>query len=600
MSAIWKRSFALLLSSSLIVLATACSNNKSSGSPDPSTNGKIDIFTDARTVKVGDTVSLAAKVENSSEQVAWSIASGPGSLSSATGSETEYVATASGQAQIKACAGGPCAQVGVRVVSPEGGGEGDGGGDGDGDGDGDGSGNGGGSEPEPPATITVSGLVLNEDGHPVENQSVYVLGDENTLTATDLDGKFTIENIVPPYNLVMTEDHLNRVFIYKGLTRPDPVLYVFEQEDQTAVPPQSVEMIGQSLGGDVLGPFALDRTFLGFASPEVPMGMDLERQNWDTALPAVPGPYDLQVAWNAASPVTQGTLLAAEYRIDPNTGAPANWWYAVQPGVTLLSGQVLAGPTLTLMPVEADTTQGTISVPPLYSVFLKNLSFSLQGGIFFPVFWDDVSLSQQGNYYYVAPHVDGASTQVCAIAYDTVPAFCNQDVGCSISATCVDALAARTTDAEIKILKAPEPSNPVNGANVVNLNTPFRWSAFEGGVHNVRLVPADGAVGPSYYIFTDANSVKIPDVRAVTGLALDSAIQYAWYVVGYAPYSDMDAFTAGIPASSLLFTFTPEADIPLGDNGVTPDIGQYPLPPVPNASAAVGIEYLFRGCFGGC
>ena len=148
-----------------VLLAAACSGGGSSKTVEQQPQqpqepqGKLSIAYSALTVKVGDAVALTAHVENASGAVAWSL-SGPGALTAAAGEKTTYQAVAPGVGAVTAAVAGLSASVSIKVVPP--------------------------TNP----LLDVTGLVLNQDGYPIANQAVYVLGAPSTLTATDGPASF--------------------------------------------------------------------------------------------------------------------------------------------------------------------------------------------------------------------------------------------------------------------------------------------------------------------------------------------------------------------------------------------------------------------------
>jgi hypothetical protein len=596
------------------MLAAACSGggtgdtNGASGASSPSAQEaepKLSVAYSALTTKVGDTVALSAHLENARDAVVWSV-SGPGALSAASGNEVLYQATEEGTAGVVASAAGLTSAISIKVLpGPGSAGSGSAGsagsgsagsaGSGSASSDSAGSGSAGsgsagsgsagsgsaasGSGMTPTcSTADVKGRVLNNVGDPVVNQAVFVIGDPRPATGTDGDGKFTITGVTPPYDLAIVEDASNRVFVYKGLTRLDPTLYVFTQMDQTDLIARTATVNVTLTGGDSTATVAApDVGFVGFGSNEVRMPWDLTGQTWGPfpfsfPLPAV----SVTENWNSpmSDPgVTTGTLVGLEYQPDPVTGAPRAYWYDHKPSVTLLDGAA-STQSLALVYVTGVNTQGTITLPPHYALTKETVALSLEKDVFFPVFSDFTLLPL--NFNYTVPDIQDANTQVCARAeYDPALPFAN-----SFSYTCIDALEPQSAGAQLKILDAPQPWAPMNNATSVDMSTNFKWSEFKGGVHFVQITPVspNTASNPTYFIFTKGTSTTVPDLTPAGGTF--GVGDYTWNVSGFAPFASMDAFTADIPAPTLYQT-------------VVGSPSQDPVPPVPNASTGQGITYKF-------
>lgn len=518
-----------------LALGAGCSGGGRGGDGAAAADGEFTISVTARTVRAGgEPVVLLARADGA---VAWSL-SGPGGLSVAEGAETRYVPPAAVAAptavEVSAACGGATATAVIQVVPAE--------------------------------RITVSGRVLDEDGTPITTEAVLVPGLPPTATASD--GTFTIEGVVPPYDLVVVKGDQKIAFVYRGLTRRDPTIFVWRQaDDQTRVPDRAAALNGMVSGGGGAGAPA----FVNFASPEISQWYD-PGANASSSI-AAPGPYALELEW--AGPITTtGTLLALQYRRDPLSGAPIAYWYAVQPGVTLLAGQPvpLLGPSLALMPAATDTAQGRIVLPARWSLVQKLIGLDFPGGVRFPVFSDTFSLAHL-DYLYEVPDIAGAHAQVCACARDDLDPFVP-----ARSITCVARIPAIDPPVrDLRVREAPEPYLPVNGGTGISYATLLSWTAFEGGVHVVQLVPmhrkpATACPGGScsddvdidaakFVIVTAETSTTIPDLRSI-GLGLDPGHDYDWRVRGMGPFESVDDFArypVAVPPFDLPTAPEPEA-----------------------------------------
>jgi len=88
---------------------------------------------------------------------------------------------------------------------------------------------GGGSDHNPNATptpttstITVSGRVVNNWKNPIAAMPVVVSGKPPLVT--DGNGRFSVSDVTPPYDVSVVHIGSKTATIYKGLTRTDPVL----------------------------------------------------------------------------------------------------------------------------------------------------------------------------------------------------------------------------------------------------------------------------------------------------------------------------------------------------------------------------------------
>ncbi len=428
------------------------------------------------------------------------------------------------------------------------------------------------------ATITVNGLVLDEDGNPVTTEAVLIPG--LPPTGTDGNGKFTIPGVTPPYDLVVIKDSKKLAFIYKGLTRADPTAFIWTQDDnQTRLATRAAIVDGFFSYGSIV----TDPTFINFASKEINQWYDPDAQVGVTASAGLfsSGTYESSLEWNG--PVTTvGQFLGLQYSRDPTSQLPTAYWYDYQPGVTVLSGQCtivpatgacdplapisptnhhLVGPRLFLRPTATDTVQGTITTPGQYTIVDKFVGLQFPGGINFFAFHEGPFGGTNGdsNFNYIVPDIAGATTQVCVNTTDNLFAGAR-------SITC-DAVTNDDGVLPVVIREAPEPLFPVNHAELVTYDTVFQWKAVGDSkpIHVVKFALEDRTrddIAPTFYIITSGTTVKIPDLTSI-GMGLLSDTDYVWSVRGIGPFASIDAFmTYPVPVPPLNMVPPLEAAFP--------------------------------------
>lgn len=72
--------------------------------------------------------------------------------------------------------------------------------------------------------ITVTGVIQDNAGNPLEAEDVLVAG---TLLTTNSAGQFTLANVIPPYDIVHYYAPGDYVSVYPGATRTDPTISIF-------------------------------------------------------------------------------------------------------------------------------------------------------------------------------------------------------------------------------------------------------------------------------------------------------------------------------------------------------------------------------------
>ncbi len=101
-------------------------------------------------------------------------------------------------------------------------------------------------------------------------------------------------------------------------------------------------------------------------------------------------------------------------------------------------------------------------------------------------------------------------------------------------------IARGATDVSIVLPTPALPSTPADRSTGVSTSTEFAWSRVPGGVHLVIFNGA--ATKPSFYVVTAEASTRIPDLTAL-GAELPPTSSYSWFVVRYAPFASVDAYT---------------------------------------------------------
>ncbi len=455
-------------------------------------------------------VTCTTALANADGTIAWTL-TGPGSLSSSTGAAVDYAPPAQldagATAHVVAAAAGLTASFDVHV-----------------------------SPSAPPPASGISGHVVDAGGHPVAGVVARVAG--HAAATTDGAGAFTIPEVTPPYDLVLSTSGSGRtVQVYAGLTRADPTAAIYQAGlAATGVGDRSANLAGQVNGGDPEAAARGDFQGVLFASAELPAGDPLDVVGVAIAPPSAS--YELPMSWRGTGSL-RGAVLAVQWRADLNTAAPTAYWLATAPDVNVADGATASIPSLDLAAVPAVTTQGTVRLPPRYALKLTSaqLAPATQGPSFL-LFYDDNAGVPWGDppiFRYVLPALDGAALQLCARAANTAAGHLD-----SAAMGCVEASGLAAVD--IPVTAAPEPLVPANGANAVGLDTVFAWQPFPEGMNVLEVTP-DGTDAPAFLVFTAASRATLPDLGEAA-LALPSGASYHWRVRGLAPVDSVDALAA--------------------------------------------------------
>jgi hypothetical protein len=356
-----------------------------------------------------------------------------------------------------------------------------------------------------PAFITVSGKLLTARKQPVAGAVVVISG--RPAVTSDLDGAFTVAEVTTPYDLSIVDGPAKSIYVYKGLSRTDPVIRF-----NPSAYAHSAHLRGGFSGGSYpqgagyetrVGLIAADRNVLG---------------SMETAKT-----YAVNAAWNGPRTIA-GTLHALQVRNLP-TG-PEYKGYGTQ-DLTVADGDYLTGQNIGLAAVDPSLVSGSVTPPSGYAVSSKavRLGVGLPASILAVV-----NSSTESSFRLACPKVPGMSLELAVSASKSKVASVQ---------TFRTGIAAGTSEINITLPQAAELVEPADRAVGINRATTFSWSAFAGGVHQVTF---DGSTSgnPNYTVLTTDTSVTIPD-GSLFDLGLPSAAEYKWSVVAFGGFPSSDA-----------------------------------------------------------
>lgn len=375
--------------------------------------------------------------------------------------------------------------------------------------------------------ITVTGKVVNSSLQPVSGVPVLISG--KASVNTDGNGAFTVASVTSPYDATVIVGSTKTAYIYRGLTRGDPTLFILGSSSL----PNSANVSGSIYPASAF-PQPAGRV------TGVALGATGGAGIWAPANGTVsPGTYAF-VGLTWAGPTTvDATLRALQWDLDAS-GLPTTYVrYGARSGISVTSGGTFAhiNDTMSITPGTL-TFGGSVTVPAGYSLSGKMLAEQFSGWTAFLLLTDPTNTTP---FSYKTPDLSGGTVGLLASA----------NKGPALSVAYASSLAPNSSSASLVVPAAPELSLPVNAAPSVKAGTQFSWNAFPGGMH---VLSFDGPAGqPDYYIMTMAASDSLPSLTSA-GLPLPASAAYNWSVIGFAPFASMDvALSPGgfVPAGFL-------------------------------------------------
>lgn len=192
--------------------------------------------------------------------------------------------------------------------------------------------------------------------------------------------------------------------------------------------------------------------------------------------------------------------------------------------------QTFTSSEINVVPGNAIVT-GSISVPANYTVSGSTLLIKF-GNAGSPFSGSDLYQIAGNTYSYNVP-----------TGLTTVPVISVQGVGTgpnNIQTFKAGTVVVPSTGNVILLESAATLSSPPNGETNINFNTNFTFS--QGSGTGVNIVSFTGQ-GKTFYVFTTASNVKLPDLSNL-GLGISASTVYNWRLIKFCTFTGVDQFVS--------------------------------------------------------
>jgi hypothetical protein len=370
---------------------------------------------------------------------------------------------------------------------------------------------GGGGGPGPGTTVDVHGRVVGPTGVALSGLSVGIGG---KTAVTDVEGRFSIGGIVPPYDVDVTLDGTTpSVVRYEGLTRPDPTLSFLLLFGNGQ--PNTATVAGTISGGEPIGSEGLFTTAF-FSTPDARFDF--------TAIGVTSrnNPFTLPVSWFGPQAIS-GTVHVLQFA-SPGPGEPPTAYtgYGTHPALAVARDGEVTGADVALTAPANATIDGTIVPPDGFRVLEKTLGLEIAGLTAVPI-----------------AHVDTGDEAFTFVVPDEIPATAavtvnaQSDEGGSTSRR-LAGIAPGSTGITLALPVPARLVSPEDGATV-GAGTDLTWAPLEHAVHLISMSAGPGE--PFVYVFTARATTRVP--------RLPGGATYQWFVAALGPYDGIDAFAGG-------------------------------------------------------
>jgi len=364
-----------------------------------------------------------------------------------------------------------------------------------------------------PTTNTVTGKVINEIGNGIPNTTVFITG-TNDPTTTGADGSFAVSGVTAPYDLNMVSGNFG--FQYKGLSTFSPKLLAIGPASTSNSATLTVVIPAMTAGQQCRAYFT--------------DGADVHSVSTPIVFPAVSKTFS--VSWPSGASIT-GKIIVLIYTVSGTIishydkyGELAN--YTVNNGG--VQTQTFTSSEINVVPGNAIVT-GSISVPANYTVSGSALLIKF-GNAGSPFSGSDLYQIAGNTYSYNVP-----------TGLTTVPVISVQGVGTgpnNIQTFKAGTVTVPSTGNVIILESAATLSSPPNGETNINFNTNFTFS--QGSGTGVNIVSFTGQ-GKTFYVFTTASNVKLPDLSNL-GLGISASTVYNWRLIKFCTFTGVDQFVS--------------------------------------------------------
>ncbi len=359
--------------------------------------------------------------------------------------------------------------------------------------------------------ITLNGFVKDYDGEPISGVTVLVKGQSPSIT--NASGGFTISNVIAPYDITVILSTQKAATVYRGLTRSDPTLLYF-----SSLTVQKTATISGSV------PVATGKTTKVFFVSGT--------NSWSGIASPTTGLFSFSPLWKGSTTSYSGKLYTLRWSSNAN-GLPSQYDAYGSKDLTMSAGGTFSGlnfSTTDLTDPPEQTISGTI-VRPTSSYKLTEKYIGLNYGNAFVSLGGEKGATITDDFSYSVPNISGATFEV--------------EGYCELTATPTNrksrywkmGIVGGTTGVSISLADAPQLNIPVHNATAVDTTTQLLWAmGVQTGVFEIDITPMTSGGGPTFVVFTAANSASIPNLSP-QGLGLPSNVSYSWQVFVHYPLS---------------------------------------------------------------
>jgi hypothetical protein len=363
-------------------------------------------------------------------------------------------------------------------------------------------------------TFRIEGRVVGFDQLPAEGSQVFVAGQE---VAVDGEARFRIDGIAPPYDVTILSPYRRGTWLYRGLTRPDPILAVETGRRLTRRATVHGHYPPLGAGGG--------RSVLAFEGREVEGALYRGCGFAD-------GEFESTIDWPAGVSTLHGRLILLEWSEEQSL--PTDYRGVATRDVILESGQSYEADLLPPDFAVPDTTSisGRADAPGGY-VHVARWLFVQFGGKAVEIASQRDGQGLHDAFRYVVPNLPGITF---GVRDSSVQAAGTDTASCTTVGTWD--IAPGASNLELRTEIPDHLLAPADGATGVDLSTGFAWSRCGTGIHILHIQSAN-RLDPTFHVVQMETTATIPRVT-IDGYVLPADHEYSFDIERVFPCTSID------------------------------------------------------------
>jgi hypothetical protein len=363
--------------------------------------------------------------------------------------------------------------------------------------------------------IQVKGVFLDALFAPIVNAKVGLQGASGaSITTTDANGAFTLDNVTVPYTVVAVTPNIavpdggaappqppNAAVVYEGLTRPDPTLLLFGAVQHSA--PSRTQSISGTITGGSAFPLA--------TKEQISMTVSAAGSSLDD-FPASATDGTFSTGFNWEGPASEpATIYALESTLD-TSGLPLSYtgWGSV--AISANDGSAQSALGIAMQTVASDTLVMDTTGPAgtnTQGQWILGLPFGATG-VIAAALQSGLTSATNSGVQMLAPKIPGVSPWLLFIAQ-----YANTSNASQIAlATRTNLVPGSPNHVAVTLPPLVSISSPAAAATNVTASTSFAWSSVPNSAYGFIFGNTAGGPSPSFAIYTTRTTLQLPDLSA--------------------------------------------------------------------------------------